>query len=245
LIPVKDLAAPADYALPRAGTTPDEEAPVTPRPTEILSAEHRVIEQVLAVLEKMSDRARTEGEVCLSSARDAIAFLRTFADKCHHGKEEARLFPAMERHGLPADAGPTAVMRAEHEMGREAVRRMDEAVVAHAKGDASAASRFAYHAHGFVELLREHIAKEDQVLFPMADRMLPPAVQTELLADFETAEREEMGEGTHEAMLEVAERLCAKWGVTAGDALAKAHACGCAHAGAAKTTAAALGDAPR
>lgn len=206
------------------------------RPTAILSQEHRVIELVLAALEKMSVRARTEGELCLTSARDAIRFLRTFADACHHGKEEARLFPAMERHGIPADAGPTAVMRAEHEMGREAVRRMDEAVASHAKGDRAAASRFAYHAHGFVELLREHIAKEDQVLFPMADRMLSPAAQAELLRDFETAEREEMGAGTHEAMLDLAHSLCERWNVTSSEVVAAAKSCGCAHANAARTT---------
>jgi hemerythrin-like domain-containing protein len=200
------------------------------RTTEILMAEHRVIEQVLACLDKMADHAFRETKIDVASARDAIAFLRTFADACHHMKEEDRLFPAMERCGLPRDAGPTAVMRHEHEVGRAHVRRMDAAVTDFERGDATAADRFAFEARGFVELLREHIAKEDQVLFPMADRMLPPEVQAEVLAGYEHAEKHDMGEGTHEKFLALADALAARWGVSKAEAASKAHACACSHA---------------
>ena len=199
------------------------------RTTEILMSEHRVIEQVLACLEKIAQEAFAKGTIDVASARDVVSFLRTFADGCHHGKEEQRLFPAMERCGLPPQAGPTAVMRHEHEVGRAHIRKMEEAVAAFEKGDASAPDRYAFEARGFVELLREHIAKEEQVLFPMADRMLPAAVQDELLAGFEHAEKHEMGEGTHETFLALADRLAARWGVTKDEARAKAHTCSCSH----------------
>lgn len=199
------------------------------RTTEILMNEHRVIEQVLACLDRMADDAAAKGRIDVPSARDAVAFLRTFADSCHHGKEEARLFPALERCGMPKDAGPTAVMREEHEIGRAHVRAMDEATTSFERGDAAAARRFVAEARGFVELLREHIAKEEQVLFPMADHMLSAAVQAELLVGFEHAEKHEMGEGTHEKFLALADRLAARWGVTKDEAQAKAHTCSCSH----------------
>jgi hemerythrin-like domain-containing protein len=198
------------------------------RTTEILMSEHRVIERVLLCLEKIADAAEETGRLDAASARDAIAFLRTFADRCHHAKEEERLFPAMERFGLPRDAGPTAVMRKEHEIGREHVRRMAAAVDAFDKGAADAAGRFVVEARGFVELLREHIAKEDEVLFPMADRMLPAAVHDELLRGFEHAE-EDMGAGTHETFLALAASLEVRWRVKKEDAQAKAHVCSCSH----------------
>jgi len=199
------------------------------RTTEILMDEHRVIERVLLCLEKMADDAFTRHVVDVSSARDAVGFLRTFADACHHGKEERRLFPALERFGLPREAGPTAVMRHEHEIGRARVRGMDEAATAFEKGDAAAADRFAFEARGFVELLRDHIAKEEEVLFPMADRMIPAAAQDELLAGFEHAERHEIGDGTHERFLALADSLAARWGVGKDDARAKPGACSCSH----------------
>jgi hemerythrin-like domain-containing protein len=197
------------------------------RTTEILMSEHRVIERVLACLDKIADAAETVGRVDLASARDVLDFLRTFADRCHHAKEEQRLFPAMENCGLPREAGPTAVMRAEHELGRAHVRAMAAAV--EGPPTLEAADRFVVEARGFTSLLRDHIAKEDEVLFPMADRMLPADVQAELLAGFEHAERHEIGEGVHERFLAVADRLAARWGVTTDETAAKAHVCGCSH----------------
>jgi hemerythrin-like domain-containing protein len=200
------------------------------RTTEILMDEHRVIEQVLACLEKMADAAAATGRVETPSARDAIGFLRTFADRCHHMKEEERLFPAMERAGLPPHAGPTEVMRQEHEIGRGHVRRMERAVDEFDAGSRDAVRTFEFEARSFVRLLREHIAKEDQVLFPMADRMLSARAQEELLQGFERAEREEMGEGVHERFVELANRLAERWGVSAAEVRAKAHTCSCSHA---------------
>ncbi len=200
------------------------------KPTEILTDEHRVIEVVLACLDKMADEAFASRRIDAAAAREAISFIRTFADGCHHAKEEHRLFPALERGGLPVDAGPTAVMRQEHEIGRAHVRKMDEAVTKFEQGDARAVDRFCIEARSYVELLREHIAKEEQVLFPLADRMLPPGTQEEVLAGFHDAEENEVGPGTHERLLAVADALAARYGVTKALAQSKAHTCSCSHA---------------
>jgi hemerythrin-like domain-containing protein len=180
-----------------------------PSPTAILSAEHRVLERVLACLDRMADAYEAAGAVDAAEVARAVDFLRTFADRCHHGKEEANLFPALERLGIPADAGPTAVMRAEHETGRGLVREMADAA---ADG---ALPRFAAAAREYAAFLREHIQKEDQVLFPMADRMLSPAEQDALLQAFGRVEHLDLGPGTHERMIGIAEALCAKYGVPA------------------------------
>ncbi len=68
-------------------------------PTEILSGEHRVIEQVLDCLEKMIQQSVGDGRLNGHAARQAVDFFRGFADRCHHGKEETHLFPAMESKG--------------------------------------------------------------------------------------------------------------------------------------------------
>jgi hemerythrin-like domain-containing protein len=61
--------------------------------TEVLSDEHRVIERVLAVLQKLTTRPV---ENSLDCWRKALDFFSHFADQCHHFKEEQVLFPAME-----------------------------------------------------------------------------------------------------------------------------------------------------
>jgi hemerythrin-like domain-containing protein len=185
------------------------------KPTEILSTEHRVIEQVLGCLEGMVRQAESAGRLDAAPAKDAVAFFRNFADRCHHGKEEAHLFPALEAKGFPRQGGPTGVMLQEHEQGRACVRGMDENIAAAAAGDPAAMGRFAEHARAYVTLLREHIYKEDHVLFQLADRTLSEADQQALSAAFGKVEEEEMGAGTHESLLRIADNLAKRYGVAA------------------------------
>jgi hemerythrin-like domain-containing protein len=95
------------------------------KPTQILSDEHRVIERVLTALEGLIKRP-VGGS--LDDWKKAVDFFRTFADQCHHFKEEKVLFPAMEEHGIPSDGGPIGMMLTEHEEGRSYVRGMAAAI---------------------------------------------------------------------------------------------------------------------
>ncbi len=185
------------------------------KPTEILSSEHRVIERVLNCLEAMVRRAKSAGRLEGESAHEAVAFFRNFADHCHHGKEEDHLFPALEAAGFPRQGGPTGVMLHEHELGRAHLRGMDEAVEAAAAGDAAALGQFVSHAEGYLAVLREHIYKEDHVLFPLAERTLDEEEQQRLVGEFRRVEAEEMGAGTHERYLHVAQELAKQYGVAA------------------------------
>lgn len=184
------------------------------KPTDVLSNEHRVIEQVLNCLERMVCTAGASGILDGESAVQAVEFFRMFADKCHHGKEEARLFPLMEARGFSRDNGPTGVMLAEHEMGRHHVGGMAAEIENAARGDAEALHRFSQHAESYIALLREHIQKEDHCLFSMANQVLTPEDQSRLQAEFERVETEEMGEGTHEKYLGIANALADRYGVT-------------------------------
>jgi len=146
------------------------------KPTEELSKEHRVIEKMIGALECLAGRAQNECGLDRVDAEAAIDFIRTFADKMHHGKEEDRLFPAMERHGMSAEAGPTAMMRHEHEIGRAHVRSMAGAVKGASNGEAGDVQVFVEGALGYGSLLRNHIQKEDNILYPMAEQVVPPAI---------------------------------------------------------------------
>jgi len=184
------------------------------KPTEILSGEHRIIEQVLDCLEKMAQNCANEGRLDKTSAEQALDFFRNFADRCHHGKEETHLFPAMEAKGFPRQGGPTGVMLCEHEQGRAHIRGMADAIEGAAAGESEAVSQFITHARAYVGLLREHIEKEDQCLFTMADQTLTADDQQRLLDAFEHVEHEHMTLGTHEKFLNLADELADRFGVT-------------------------------
>jgi hemerythrin-like domain-containing protein len=200
------------------------------KPSDILSGEHRVIEQVLNCLEKIAAACRREGRLDGRSAREAIDFFRNFADRCHHGKEEAHFFPAMEAKGFSRTMGPTGVMLREHDQGRSFIRGMSESVESAESGDAAARAKFLQNAESYIDLLREHIEKEDHCLFAMANQMFSEEDQHQLLAAFHHVEAEEIGEGTHEKFLNLANELADRFGVPRAEAtLACHHACDCGH----------------
>ena len=174
--------------------------------TEILMDEHRVIERVLAALEEAAQRLEG-GQMRAGFFTDAAGFIKGFADGCHHKKEEGVLFVAMTAHGVPQQGGPIGVMLAEHEQGRAFTRGMRAAAQKWEAGDPSARSEVARNALGYVALLRQHIFKENNVLFPMADSVIPLAEQNQVTEDFERVEHEETGEGVHEKYLALAEKL--------------------------------------
>ena len=198
------------------------------KPTEILSGEHRIIEQVLDCLEKIAQNCQIEGRLDRISAEQALDFFRNFADRCHHGKEETHLFPAMEARGLPRQGGPTGVMFSEHEQGRTHIRAMADAIEGAAAGKSDAVAQFVDNARGYVGLLREHIEKEDHCLFTMANQALTEDDQRRLSAAFENVEQEHMGLGTHERFLNLADELADRLGVTRAVGISS-RACVCHH----------------
>lgn len=175
--------------------------------TDILMEEHRVIERVLTSLETSAHRLAQGEPVRPGFFVDAAEFVKGFADGCHHKKEEGVLFTALVDAGLPQQVGPVAVMLSEHDQGRAYTRNMRQAAERLGAGDPGARAEVVENALGYVELLRQHIDKEDHVLFPMAGEMIPPAQQSTLTDRFETIEHEETGEGVHEKYLALADAL--------------------------------------
>lgn len=178
--------------------------------TAVLRKEHDAILKMLGATEEAARRLEAGTPVNIETLEGLLEFLRLFADKCHHGKEEDLLFPLLESRGLPRYGGPTGVMLHEHEQGRALIRQMAEGVEALKGGDASGAARWAQAGLGYVELLRAHIDKENNILFVMAENMLTPEEQEKLAADFEKLETEKMGAGTHERLHASMDKLVAE-----------------------------------
>ncbi len=175
--------------------------------TQILMEEHRVIERVITSMEEATRRLEQGAPVAPGFFIDAAQFIQGFADGCHHKKEEGVLFKAMVEGGLPGEGGPISVMLAEHEQGRIYTRAMRAAAEKLQAGDASARPAVIANARGYATLLRNHITKEDGILFPMAEQVIPASEQEQVSEGFERVEHEETGAGVHEKYLALAEHL--------------------------------------
>jgi hemerythrin-like domain-containing protein len=175
--------------------------------TEILMSEHRVIERVLEALETACGRIGQSPQVGAAFFLDASEFIRDFADGFHHMKEEDVLFLTMEANGMPRSGGPIAVMLMEHDMGRRFNQALRAAAEKWSGGDASAQADVVDNAMRFADLLRQHIMKEDTILFPMAAQVIPPDEHDRVLEEFARVERERTAPGTREKYLALAASL--------------------------------------
>ncbi len=173
------------------------------QPTEILRQEHRIIEGMLALLQRAAAGLERGEEVDRALFEQAIDFIRNFADRYHHAKEEGALFTTMEAHGFPRRGGPIGVMLSEHDEGRAHVRGMAEALERY-PDDPTARVPLMAHARGYADLLSAHIYKEDNILYPMGDQMLPPSAQADLLRQFEELERGVLTEAERQRYLDMA-----------------------------------------
>ncbi len=156
--------------------------------SHVLREEHQRILQVVNVLEDRLDDMGLGNEPDFDVLADCVTFFRLFADACHHGKEEDLLFPELENAGMPRDTGPIAVMLEEHRQGRWLVAGMAKALPGARAGDAGERTAFDRHGRGYIDMIRAHIAKEDNVLFNMADQLVAGPSCRQLCTSYEEAD---------------------------------------------------------
>lgn len=180
-------------------------------PSEVLRAEHQVILRVIGVLQLLVIRSEQGEGFENESLRRCVEFFRHFADACHHAKEEDLLFPALEEHGMPREGGPIGVMLYEHKLARAFTKTMGEALDVCDEGDAGGEGLFREAAKGYIELLTDHIGKEDNCLFPMGDKALSNEDQQSLCGRFCEVGCRTFGGRTREQLEFVADEHEAQW----------------------------------
>ncbi len=188
---------------------------------EMLMHEHRVIEHGLAGLETIADHLARGESVPTDKVTALLDFFRVFADECHHAKEEEAFFPELEARGIPREGGPIGVMLHEHEEGQALQQQMRQALSD--LSDATKRQQFVDAARNYIALLRQHIWKEDNVLFQMAQQVLTDADDVKLVERFERHEQEQLGEGVHERYHQLVHELEAEFLSHASGSRADAH----------------------
>jgi len=136
-----------------------ERTQVQPMPfREALTAQHRACDAHVVKIEQAVQR--DDWEAAAVAAREFID-----ASEAHFGYEEQTLFPALEA-SAPMAVGPTAVMRREHAQMRELFAELLDAVARRRS------AALADAVETLLLVMQQHNAKEENILYPMADRTL-------------------------------------------------------------------------
>ncbi|MBF9197381.1 hemerythrin domain-containing protein [Microvirga terrestris] len=170
-----------------------------------LRHEHDAILSALDILDRVEAEAR-QGTVAAGDISAFIGFLKEFVDKCHHGKEEGMLFPALGKAGASEREASVPVLLSEHERGRALVKAMEEA-----SSPALQPERFSAAAKAYSRHLRAHIEKENKLLFPKAEQILDEVKLDMLHRAFVKHEDEVIGQGRHEELHHMLHSLKAKY----------------------------------
>lgn len=166
--------------------------------TQQLKDDHEKIKVMLLIMEKINRQLVSGKKLDVEQYERIIDFIKVFADQGHHAKEEDLLFPAMESKGFSHDNGPVAVMLDEHRIGRDHIKALGDAVAQYKSGNTEVTENIIAHSGDYVALLRNHIDKEDNILFTMADKVVSETEQEKLFETFEKLKEEKIGRSKYE-----------------------------------------------
>jgi len=156
--------------------------------TQALVDEHKLILRMISLLERNAPRTAAGTYSNWQFYLDGVDFIRNFADRFHHAKEEDVLFEALVKNGMPRENSPIAAMLMEHDQGRAFVQAMETAAREALTGQTNREQIIADNALAYAALLREHISKEDEILYPLAERVIPDTMREAIIDGYSAAE---------------------------------------------------------
>ena len=152
-------------------------------PNDMLLKEHENILKFIDFLLEKCEVMEKKKEIDRDFFERAIDFIRNYADKFHHAKEEDLLFKELCKDTVEMHCNPVEQMLYEHNLGRDFVKGIEDGLK---KSDINKVIK---NSKGYADLLKEHIYKEDNILYPMAEQSLSKTIKTKMLKEFERIEK--------------------------------------------------------
>jgi uncharacterized protein len=176
---------------------------------ELLMTDHETTEKVFEAVERA---LAAPGGPSPTLLQDAMEYFKGYVDGCHNKKEENHLFPLVEQRGIPRGGGPLGVMLMEHEQSRDTLPRLLEVANRYLAGDREALDALRIAFGEYSSLLKNHFWKENDILYPMARRVMTAADAEAVVKGIEATE-EAVGPYTRQKYYALAERILTAGGV--------------------------------
>lgn len=176
--------------------------------------EHANIKRMLMVVRAFCYKLYNKEYVDFADVDQMIDFIKNYADKHHHGKEELKLFNKMVQHlGPAAQKLVTNGMLVEHDMGRFYIQQLQEAVKDYQNGNTEAVLDIIANSISYTHLLDRHIQKENDIVYPFAQKNFNKEISDEIQKECEEFEENANQQGFQDKYILLLEQLENKYQV--------------------------------
>jgi hemerythrin-like domain-containing protein len=169
--------------------------------------EHNAILVAMDIIERICEYVQNDREVDVNDISDIIRFLEVYINSCHHRKEQQLLFPALEEVGVTNHNGLIGVLVTEHQMEYDYILQMKDTLT---YGEFNK-PLFLDAAAAYVQLIRNHIIRENTVLFRISDAKFSDETQKRLLEEFKNIDNEVIGEASNGRFVQLLKTLKEKY----------------------------------
>jgi hypothetical protein len=170
---------------------------------ELLMRDHEVTERVFVAFANALAQPDGPG---VKAVRLAKEYFSEYVDGCHNKKEELHLFPLIEQRGVPSRGGPLAVMLNEHAQSKQLLADLMPLMESYQEGDRSVLEELRGVFTEYSALLKNHFWKENDILYPMARKVMTPADGDGVVKGIEAVEAS-LGEGTRAKYYDIAAQI--------------------------------------
>ena len=174
---------------------------------QLLLQEHRLIAQMTDALERYVARVEQDEDPARHELGLLVTFFREFADMVHHEKEESILIPALVRSGMSWDWGPVDEIRKEHNLERYLMQSLRHASLQAKAWTPPDRRHLVDVARSFIEFLRDHMTKEERVLFPAIRSRLSDSARDDLAQRLERFDKAREAAGDAEIVRQLTREL--------------------------------------
>ena len=158
---------------------------------KLLMDDHSIIEKALVIIERQLEKSKKNW----SAISTLLDVLWDYGETCHNMKEEKVYFPLLLERGMPPQ-GPVAVMLAEHQKERDYLNKL-KSLLPEAKQNKELEQEFSNIFCEYSALTKDHIWKENDILYPMGRKFVQPDDVPYLVTEFKRIEQESLGVGAY------------------------------------------------
>lgn len=179
-------------------------------PIDILLEEHKLVDRVFEIIEKVRDKLEDKEEVPATVFWKIVDFIRGYADVIHHSKEEDILFDQMREHDeeLSDDVQDNiAVLIEEHIEALDYANEMHKGIRAYRRGDPDAREEILDSVNNYLKIMKPHFKMEEDDVFPAMVGVLSKEEKDKMKADFERFDKILGGKEVHKRYAKIVDEL--------------------------------------